>query len=135
MHQVAFYDFKEGWDHKSAKGPATKAFYLGHTLRFLAAIPGTIADLILQVAQVASLTLELLLVKAETKIRGVPFDDTRLGYLFYEEGICGTMGLLQLRTVTTQNEPGILATDLNMQHVNFNIVKPFFDRLTVVLFS
>lgn len=61
-------------NHKEALPSCSKGtYYLGRTVRFIVSIPGAIIDFALQILQCIPVTVELLIIKLETRCRNIEF--------------------------------------------------------------
>jgi hypothetical protein len=90
--------------------PAAFTYYLGRTVRFVVAVPGTLADIILQLFQSVTASFEALANKFEMLLTNKKEDQT----FFCDFPI--TELLISLRLRTTSKEPWILAADLRIKN-------------------
>jgi len=89
--------------------PAAFTYYLGRTVRFVVAVPGTLADIILQLFQCVTISFEALAIKTEALLTGKKERDT------YSSVCPFTNLIITARKYTTLQEPWVLAQDLRIK--------------------
>jgi hypothetical protein len=88
---------------------ATASYLCGRTVRFIVAVPGTLADIILQLFQCVTISFEALAIKTEALLTGKKERDT------YSSVCPFTNLIITARKYTTLQEPWVLAQDLRIK--------------------